>query len=144
MPHLCRFLKRVRTRFQHFHIHMRMRLRNHSSVSLRMHFYEFVSNYPNQSRSSLIPFAFRAILPRAAFCCFRLFSFHRVNKVLLVWLSFAFRLRPRALRRRLLWHLLTSVGSLLLLALRLAPQTSPIKNIIFQSYTPLIYSRQSG
>ena len=36
--------------------------------------------------------------------------------------------------------MLTSVGSLLLLALRLAPQTSPIKNIIFQSYTPLIYS----
>ena len=27
---------------------------------------------------------------------------------------------------------------------RLAPQTSPIKNINFQSYTPLIYSRQSG
>ena len=49
-----------------------------------------------------------------------------------------------ALRCRLLWHVLTSVGSLLLLALRLAPQTSPIKNIIFQSHTPLIYSRQSG
>ncbi len=35
IPHLWRFLKRVRTRFQHFHIHMRMRLRNHSSVALR-------------------------------------------------------------------------------------------------------------
>ena len=35
MPQRCRFLKRVRTRFQHFHMHMRMRLRSHSSVSFR-------------------------------------------------------------------------------------------------------------
>ena len=56
---------------------------------------KYPENYSNQSRRSLIPFAFRVILPRADFFRFLLFSFHRVNKVLLVWLGFALFRRLR-------------------------------------------------
>ena len=49
-----------------------------------------------------------------------------------------FKLRPR-----LLWRLLTSAGSLLLLTKRLAPQTSSDKGIVFPPYTCHIYTHRS-